>query len=314
MQQLPLPGFDAPIPAVELAATVMAFLDHRAYAPTTVALYRAILRRFEAWRAGRPISALLVAGYLRTYRHRAPDTQANVYRCLRAYCRFLGVAPDPFTGPGAVVRPPMPRRRRRTYTQAEVVALLVACGPAAGQRQRWAPDGPRAREQLQARALVLLLIDSALRADEVARLTCGQVRAPELIVRGKGGHEDRVYITETTRDHLLTLAGERPDAAPLFRNWLGGRCTTDALRGLVERLAVRANVELPPRCLHAFRHYCAVGWAKSGVADLVIKRMMRHADLKTTQIYTESARDDEIAELHARVSPVASLLAAADGE
>lgn len=309
MQQLTLPGFPA---SSDLPPSIAAFLDHRAYAPSTVALYRTILRRFEAWRDGRPLSALLVAGYLRTYRHRAPDTQANVYRCLRAYTRFLGAAPDPFSGPGAVVRPPMPRRRRRTYTQAEVVALLVACGPAAGQRQRWAPDGPRAREQLQARSLVLLLIDSALRADEVCRLTCGQVRAPELIVRGKGGHEDRVYVTETTRAYLLQLAGDRAADAPLFRNWLGGRCTTDALRGLVERLAVRAAVTLPPRCLHSFRHYSAVGWARAGLPDLVIKRLMRHRDLGTTQLYTESARDDELAVLHARVSPVAGLLATAD--
>ena len=314
MQQLTLPGFHIPIPSPELALTVLAFLDRRDYAPTTLALYRAILRRFEAWRAGRPISALLVAGYLATYRHRAPDTQQNVYRCLRAYCRFLQLTPDPFTGPGAVVRPKLPRRRRRTYTSAEVVALLVACGPAAGKRQRWATDGPRAREQLQARALVLLLVDSALRADEVARLTCGQVRAPALVVRGKGGHEDRVHITAVTRDHLLMLAGDRPAAEPLFRNWLGGRCTTDALRGIIERLAVRANVDLPPRCLHAFRHLAAQNWARAGLPDLVIKRLMRHANLATTQIYTDGARDDEIAELHARVSPVASLLAAADGE
>lgn len=65
---------------------------------------------------------------------------------------------------------------------------------------------------------------------------------------------------------------------------------------------------MPPRCLHSFRHYAAQGWARSRVPDLVIKRWMRHASLDTTRIYTDGARDDELAALHERVSMVHTLM------
>lgn len=312
--QLVLPGF-APAPAPD--APIDAYLaSRRRCGPRTLALYRHVLTRFERWRAGRALSPMLVEAYLASYATRAQDTQHNIYRVLKTYCRWLHArglcATDPFAGPAPVEPPRRTRQRRRTYTDAEVVALLRASGPAAGDRPRWAVGGPRAREQPQARVLVLLLIDSALRAEEVCRLTCAQARSDALIVVGKGGHEDRVFVTEATRAALAALAGSRPDADPLFRAWRGGACSVAALRGIVARLARRAGVDLPPRPVHAFRHYAAQGWAADGVPDLVIKRLMRHASLETTRIYTDGARDEAIAAVHARVSPIGRLVGAAE--
>jgi integrase len=314
--QLVLLGFTAPPPPSPLTA----YLDHRAQTcgPRTLALYRHILSRVERQLGGRPPDAASVAAYLRQYRAAAPDTQRNIYRALKAYCRWLvdagHLAADPFAGPLGVARPRLPRRRRATSTEADILALLTAAAPRAGQRRRWAADGPRAREQPQSRALVLLLIDSAMRAEEVCRLTCGQARAERLVILGKGGHQDRAYIAEPTRRAIRDLAGDRPDDAPLFRDWAGGACSVAALRGILERLARRAGVTLPPRPLHSFRHYAAQQWARSGVPDLIIQRMMRHANIATTSIYTSGAREEDVAEVHQRVSPIAGLLAKVESQ
>jgi site-specific recombinase XerD len=69
-------------------------------------------------------------------------------------------------------------------------------------------------------------------------------------------------------------------------------------------------VDLPPRPLHAFRHYAAREWLKAGLEDLAIQQLMRHSQLSTTAIYTQ-LDDDELAELHAQASPVNRLLASA---
>jgi site-specific recombinase XerD len=164
-----------------------------------------------------------------------------------------------------------------------------------------------AREALQGRALVLLLVDSALRAAETAGLSCGQVRGPRLLVRSKGGHYDAAFVSTATRAVLRELAGERPDTDPLFRDFNNRRCSTAGLRGIVQRLARRAGVPLPPRPVHAFRHYAARQWLKAGVPDLTIRQLMRHESLSTTQIYTE-LDPDELAQLHAEASPINDLM------
>ncbi len=303
-------------PAV--SALLALYLDYRGLTcgPRALRLYQHILTRFLCWQADRPLTSGTLISYLLTYRAKAGDTQLNVYRVLKSYCRWLtarGDLPgDLFSGPLAVPRPKTPRVRRRTYTRADIVAMLSACHLRCGSRPRWAADGPRVREAAQARALVLLLIDSALRADEVTRLSCGQVRTPELIVRGKGGHEDRVFVTESTAAVLRALAGDRPDDAPLFRDWHGRRCTIRAIHGLLTRLAARAGVELPPRPTHALRHYAAQTWARAGLPDLVIMRLMRHRSVAVTSLYTAGARDEDIAALHQRVSPVAGFVEEAD--
>jgi integrase/recombinase XerC len=166
------------------------------------------------------------------------------------------------------------------------------------------------REAQQGRALVCLLVDSALRAAEAAGLSCGQVRAARLLIRSKGGHWDAAFVSVETRAELLALAGERPDTAPLFRDWNNRRCTVRGLRGIVQRLARRAAVALPPRPLHAFRHYAARQWLKASVPDLTIRQLMRHESLSTTQIYTE-LDTDELAALHAEASTIPALLARA---
>lgn len=153
-----------------------------------------------------------------------------------------------------------------------------------------------------------------MRAEEVCRLTCGQARAERLVILGKGGHQDRAYIAEPTRRAIRDLAGDRPDDAPLFRDWAGGACSVAALRGILERLARRAGVTLPPRPLHAMRHYAAQAWVRAGLSDLAIQGLMRHRSIAVTQIYTYGAREEDLAEMHARVSPIAGLLRQTEGE
>lgn len=291
-------------------------------AASTLAMYGSYLRSYDRWSAAHALEPYTSASVKAYIVERAPidrnDTLRNRIRYLELFCNWLeargAIGRNPFRGEDAAHVPPRRRRRREVYTEDDVVRLLAATGPTqwkAGERrtarQQWQPDGPMRREQLQGRALVLLLVDSALRAAEAASLTCGQVRARLLLVRSKGGHVDVAFISEETRGVLLELVGVRPDADPLFRDWNNRRCTTRGIRGILGRLATRAGVALPERPLHAFRHYAARQWLKAGVPDLTIRQWMRHESLATTRIYTELDAE-ELSALHAQASQVGGLL------
>lgn len=288
----------------------------------TRATYRAYLQAYATWVAASGADDRLAPATLRAYlASRRTDSNAtlrNRARYLRLFCAWLieqGHLPaSPFLGKDRVKMPAKKRVRRAVWSQADVVALLKATAPTQWKRgarrttrQQWTPGGPMEREALQGRALVLLLVDSALRAAEVCALTCGQVRAPRLTVRSKGGHYDAAFVTATTRAELRELAGDRADGDPLFRDWNNRRCSTTGLRGIVRRLAARAGVPLPPRPVHAFRHYAARQWLKAKLPDLTIRQLMRHEDLSTTQIYTD-LDDDDLAELHAEASSIDALM------
>lgn len=306
------------------SALITLFLESRADTcnDASQATYTAYLRQFDTWLAGRPISAMIISAFLTEKRgHKlANATLGNYYRMLKTMGRWLFecayLDSDPFAGVGRVKPPVQKRKRRKVYTDEQVIALLMTTHNRIIERteaHKWRPShNPYyLRDALQARALILLLSDSALRAAEVCDLKCGQVRAEEFIVLGKGGHEDAAFISEVTRTVLIALAGDRPDDAPLFIDVDRKKCSTVALRGCLRRMAARADVPLVERPLHAFRHMTARNWLKSGLQDLTIRQLMRHSQLSTTRLYTELDAA-ELAAIHARVSPIARLLAAAE--
>lgn len=302
------------------------YLEIRAVSlmPSTIVNYKWHLEHFLGWLDNRELSGPAINAFLVELRDlgKSDHFRRNFHRTIKTWVYWLldeeYITLNPFRGRGRVQPIPIKRKRRRTYTEEEVIRLLTARPFVAPNkrlpqrtRRRWQPDGAFEREDTQGLALLLLLIDSALRAAEISKLECRDIRAPELAVTSKGGHEDVAFISATTRRLLLSLANSRPDSDPLFRDHRGLRCTTRGLRDIIQRRAARADVDLPPRPLHSFRHFAAQVWARAKLPDVVIMKLMRHTSIETTRIYTELGGED-LARLHAAASPVDRLLALAD--
>ncbi|KQX20377.1 recombinase XerD [Sphingomonas sp. Root50] len=137
-------------------------------------------------------------------------------------------------------------------------------------------------------ALVELLYGSGLRATELVSLPRHALRGdrPFLILRGKGGRERLVPISDRARMSVADWGQHVPADQP----WLfpSGRSHLSRVRlfQLVRELAAGAGI--PPQRIspHVLRHAFATHLLEGGADLRALQTMLGHADIGTTQIYT----------------------------
>jgi integrase/recombinase XerD len=180
------------------------------------------------------------------------------------------------------------------------------------RRLRLAPD-TSTLVGLRDRAMFELLYSSAIRLAELCRLSLNDVDLAGGLVRvngGKGGKDRLVPLGRGARQWLRaymekargTLAamhvkerclflGERK-SRPLHPRWV---------RQIVRRHAMAAGIRkaVSP---HVFRHTCATHMLAGGADIAQVQRLLGHARLCTTQIYTRVAIA-EVKATHRRTHP-----------
>lgn len=145
-------------------------------------------------------------------------------------------------------------------------------------------------------ALVELLYGSGLRASELVGLPRGSFSAgrPYLIVRGKGGRERLVPLSDRSRQALLRWLPRLPAASP----WLfpvASRAATAQpfqplsrvrLFQLLRAAAARADIDPARVSPHVLRHAFATHLLEGGADLRALQTLLGHADIATTEIYT----------------------------
>ena len=141
---------------------------------------------------------------------------------------------------------------------------------------------------LRMSALVELLYGSGLRATELVSLPRNAVTPdkPFLILRGKGGRERLVPISDRARVAVAAWAAHVPrDALYLFPS---GKTHLSRVRlyQLIKELAADAGI--PPERIspHVLRHAFATHLLEGGADLRAVQMLLGHADIATTQIYT----------------------------
>ena len=158
-------------------------------------------------------------------------------------------------------------------------------------------------------AMILLLLDTGIRATELTTLTLENTHLDNdcIKVLGKGNKERIVPFGVTTKKALLRYIHTfRPEPAEasvkvLFLNDGGLALTSSGLAQAVKRLGVRADI--PRLHPHLLRHSFAVKYLIAGGDVMSLKRMLGHTSLTVTQVYLHLA-DSHIATQHAKFSPV----------
>ncbi len=138
-----------------------------------------------------------------------------------------------------------------------------------------------------------LLIVTGLRIGELTSLRVCDVTgaATQIRVRGKGDRERTVYVAN---DRLQTdfrrFWEDRCDAAGsqawLFTNSIGDRLTSQAFRKRLRTLSKSLRIE-PHLTPHRFRHSAATLLIEEGVDIRLVQRLLGHASIATTEIYTK---------------------------
>lgn len=137
-------------------------------------------------------------------------------------------------------------------------------------------------------ALVELLYGSGLRATELVSLPRNAIAVdkPFLILRGKGGRERLVPISEKARAAVAEWTALVPrDALWLFPS---GKKHLSRVRlyQLLKDLAADAGIPPDRISPHVLRHAFATHLLEGGADLRALQMLLGHADIATTQIYT----------------------------
>ena len=137
-------------------------------------------------------------------------------------------------------------------------------------------------------ALVELLYGSGLRATELVSLPRNAISQgkPFLILKGKGGRERLVPISDRARAAVAEWAAQVPrDCAWLFPSGKS-HLSRVRLHQLIKDLAADAGIPPDRISPHVLRHAFATHLLEGGADLRAVQMLLGHADIATTQIYT----------------------------
>jgi integrase/recombinase XerD len=201
---------------------------------------------------------------------------------LRRFFAFLADEGHRADDPGkALPRPGTARTLPKILSHADVDRLFTAIA------ERAARD-PLDPNDLRLSALFELLYGSGLRATELVSLPRNAVHPdrPFLILRGKGGRERLIPISDRAR---AAVAIWRTHVAT-DRLWLfpsgKGHLSRIRLYQLVKAIAVEAGIPPDRVSPHVLRHAFATHLLAGGADLRALQSMLGHADIATTEIYT----------------------------
>ncbi|MFQ6088424.1 MAG: site-specific tyrosine recombinase/integron integrase [Candidatus Methanofastidiosia archaeon] len=135
--------------------------------------------------------------------------------------------------------------------------------------------------------IVRLLYASGLRVSELVGLNRRDIEGLDLKVIGGKGRKDRVtHIDETTLNLIQKYLDNRIDKnEALFINNRGKRLSQRTVQKIIRKHAKRAGIKknVTP---HTLRHSFATHLLQNDADIVVIRDLLGHSSLSTTQIYT----------------------------
>jgi integrase/recombinase XerD len=265
----------------------------------TVAGYRdtfRLLLRYASARHGKPpvklmiedIDADLVADFLvhtETARGNSARSRNTRLAAIRSFFRYVAMSdPTWLLQCQRILAMPNKRyvKRAVTFLDGDEIAALLA----APDRTTWA--GRRDH------ALLLIAVQTGLRASELVGLKCGDVvlgSGAHVRCMGKGRKERATPLRRETAKLLAAWIGtDKDESRPLFPSIRGERLSRDALEHLVRKhclTAARACPSIGSRRVtpHTLRHSTAMDLLHHGVDPAVIALWLGHENVETTQIY-----------------------------
>jgi integrase/recombinase XerD len=272
------------------------YLDHlaveRGLSPASLKAYRSDLEAFGLWLDRSKLSAARarredLSRYMKDLKSRGLSARsaARALSAVRGFYGFagayLGFERDPT---GDIVNPRAGLSLPKTLSEEEVDALLEApdCARPLGVRDR---------------AMLELIYASGLRVSEVVSLPRDRVDLSDGILRvtGKGGRERLIPFGKSAGKWLAVYLSQvrpgldRKGSSSLFLTPRGTAMTRQRFWQLIRGYGRSAGIRslLTP---HRLRHSFATHLLEHGADLRALQMMLGHADISTTQVYTQVTR------------------------
>lgn len=221
----------------------------------------------------------------------SPATAARRRAAVRQFYRFvLGEGWRDDDPSRRVEAPKKGRSLPKVLSRAEMDRLIEAAS---------ARDGAQG---LRFGCMVELAYASGLRISELTALPLAALaRDPAyLIVKGKGGKERLAPLNDTARAAVKAYLAARPkflSKGDRANPWLfpsrgkAGRLTPRRFAQVLDEAAAHAGIDPERVSPHVLRHAFATHLLEGGADLRVVQKLLGHADIATTQIYTHVASD-----------------------
>jgi integrase/recombinase XerD len=221
----------------------------------------------------------------------SPATAARRRAAVRQFYRFvLGEGWRDDDPSRRVEAPKKGRPLPKVLSRDEMDRLIAAAG---------ARDGAQG---LRFGCMVELAYASGLRISELTALPLAALsRDPAyLIIKGKGGKERLAPLNDAARAAVKAYIAARPAFLPKgdkANPWLfpsrgkAGRLTPRRFAQVLDEAAAGAGIDPERVSPHVLRHAFATHLLEGGADLRVVQKLLGHADIATTQIYTHVASD-----------------------
>lgn len=266
---------------------IESYLDYcrsvRRLSPHSLSAYKADLCQFAAesakWGSASPEAIRSCLERIASNERLAPRTIKRKIASVRAYlrCRSRALATKTFDGWKLAIR--LPAQLPRTVSRPDMAKLL--------DEDLFGTEGGNTTF-----LCLLLMAATGLRISELCSLRPQDVRSStgEIIVRGKGARERIVIVANRAvlarlSEYIASISTNLLVESALFRNRRGNAMTPQCLRLRLRGLARRAEI-LSPVTPHMFRHTAATMLLEEGVDIRFVQKLLGHASILTTQMYT----------------------------
>lgn len=282
-----------------LGLGVESFLEmlvtERGCRPLTRAAYRADLERFQSFfernaassGSWSDVSSEDIHAYLHhlTEQNQQASSVARMLSCLRQFFQFLMQEGHILHNPTLNIARPRSRRPLPKLLSVQEISALF--------QFLETNDHPKT---IRLYALLSLLYGSGLRISEAISLTVGHLQKdqPWLVICGKGQRERTVPLHSHTRGALeryLTVRskflGRKKECVWLFpAPSQTGYLTRQTVGLALKDVAVACGIPSERLSPHVLRHACATHLLDRGTDLISVQKILGHADISTTQIYT----------------------------
>ncbi len=225
----------------------------------------------------------------------AVRTVARRLSALRQFYRYLiseGVREDDPTS--TIESPKQGRTLPKTLSEEEVNTLIKT----AGQKG--------SAESVRLVCLIELLYATGLRVSELVGLPLSAIKDDQefLVVEGKAGRERMVPLSKPAQAALNNYLDIRKghvgtEISAKHDKWLfpsktsdSGHLTRQRFAQLLKDLAKEAKIDNGRVSPHVLRHAFATHLLNRGADLRSVQKMLGHADIATTQIYTHILNED----------------------